>query len=475
MLKVENVNVYDLEESIIASGYAMRLEPANEEVYSSLKYWLSYGDLLPKFIKHLDMQNKDLGENNKESCKKCGSSHKVQRVKDYGFYCCKHAHELYRYGSIVDDVVYNILPDNTIEIEIKGDKNIVRKTLISAVDLPIVFGQNLSIDTRTGYLKVNGKNFQTILKDVLSINAEVLDHISKNTFDNRRENLRPSTIQENTTNSTYRNQEVTGVSYVHRCNKWRAYISPNNVQEHIGYFDTKEEAIKARLLKEKEIFGEFSPNIELFDSFGISKPTITHLENPDYKINVAIKEFNRVVKLVRAGNKDVSCHSNFLTGIRVSFDVTYPQYWTPEFQRYHFADIVTSSSKMHRLLKMDLDKACNKYVSKEAIQLMKENIRRYNQIAEGEWSEGCGATFHLRNDECLVTEDREEALYWAFMKCISDCPMGIQLFMRVSTNYKQLQTIYHQRKHHKLKEDWGAFIEFIESLPYAKELIIGEL
>jgi hypothetical protein len=61
------------------------------------------------------------------------------------------------------------------------------------------------------------------------------------------------------------------------------------------------------------------------------------------------------------------------------------------------------------------------------------------------------------------------------MKCISDCPMGLELFMRVSTNYKQLQTIYFQRKHHRLREDWGAFIEFIEKLPYAKELIIGEI
>ena len=64
--------------------------------------------------------------------------------------------------------------------------------------------------------------------------------------------------------------------------------------------------------------------------------------------------------------------------------------------------------------------------------------------------------------------------YEAFMKVISNCPMGLELFMRVSTNYKQLQTMYFQRKYHKLKEDWGAFCEFVEGLPFAKELIIGE-
>lgn len=198
------------------------------------------------------------------------------------------------------------------------------------------------------------------------------------------------------------------------------------------------------------------------------------VEYTDEEFEKGLKRMSRLVKASQSGN--VRCHDNALTGIRVSFDITYPQYWTPEFQRYHFADIVTSSSKMHRLLKMNLDNACNKYVSQEVIDVLKKDIERYNRIANEEWNEEYnGATFYLRNGEYLITENRDEALYWAFMKCISDCPMGLELFMRVSTNYKQLQTIYFQRKHHRLREDWGAFIEFIEKLPYAKELIIGEI
>ena len=46
--------------------------------------------------------------------------------------------------------------------------------------------------------------------------------------------------------------------------------------------------------------------------------------------------------------------------------------------------------------------------------------------------------------------------------------------MRVSTNYKQLQTIYNQRRHHKLKEDWSAVIKMIEELPYFEPFILGE-
>ena len=71
------------------------------------------------------------------------------------------------------------------------------------------------------------------------------------------------------------------------------------------------------------------------------------LEIPEYTDEEFEKSFERAKKLVQASkNGEVKCHDNFLTGIRVSFDITYPQYWTPEFQRYHFADIVTSSSKI---------------------------------------------------------------------------------------------------------------------------------
>jgi hypothetical protein len=58
------------------------------------------------------------------------------------------------------------------------------------------------------------------------------------------------------------------------------------------------------------------------------------------------------------------------------------------------------------------------------------------------------------------------------MILLSNCPQGIELFMRCSTNYEQLATIYRQRRHHKLKEDWGTFCKFIKDLPFAQELIL---
>ena len=37
-------------------------------------------------------------------------------------------------------------------------------------------------------------------------------------------------------------------------------------------------------------------------------------------------------------------------------------------------------------------------------------------------------------------------------------------------NYENLRSMYHQRENHKLTE-WHRFCEWVETLPYAKELI----
>jgi len=168
------------------------------------------------------------------------------------------------------------------------------------------------------------------------------------------------------------------------------------------------------------------------------------LEIPDYTEKEFQESLKRAIKLANIGGG--SGHSNFRKGIRVSFDIVYPNYISPELQRYGFLDIVCSNSKIHRLIMMDMNTCFNKYVCDDARRLTQRMIDEYSQNPS----------------------------YENFMRVLSNCPQGIELFMRCSTNYEQLATIYRQRKHHKLKEDWGAFCSWIESLPYAKELIICE-
>lgn len=165
---------------------------------------------------------------------------------------------------------------------------------------------------------------------------------------------------------------------------------------------------------------------------------------PEYTDEEFEKGLERAKKLVNTSTN--SGHQTFLSGIRVSFDLKYPNYFSPELQRYHFFDIVTSSSKMHKLMDMDIDLCFNKYVTEENKELMRKYVSAY----------------------------KENNTYENFMTMLSNCPQGIELFMRCSTNYLQLKNIRFQREGHKLKEDWGAFCEFIDNLPYAKELILGK-
>lgn len=198
-------------------------------------------------------------------------------------------------------------------------------------------------------------------------------------------------------------------------------------------------------------------NVKVYDlrESVIASGNAMRIEPVPYSDEEFEKGLKRMKRLVHSSlSTNVHCHDNALTGIRVSFDIKYPQYWSLEFQRYHFADIVTSSSKMHRLCKMNIANACNKYVSDETIEQMEELVDNYNYAVEKGAEEG--------------------VIYENFMKMISNCPMGLELFERVSTNYKQLQTIYYQRKDHRLKEDWGAFCKMIEELPYFEELIKGQ-
>lgn len=213
-------------------------------------------------------------------------------------------------------------------------------------------------------------------------------------------------------------------------------------------------------------------NVKVYDleECVIASRNAMRLTPPEYTKEEFEESLPRAIKLAKCGGG--SGHSNFRKGIRVSFDIKYPGYFTPELQRYGFMDIVTSSSKMHRLTQMDLDMSCTEYVTEESIKEMRRHIDVYNEIKNNEYINTW--VFRLRNGVVKKAENRKDALYYAFMMCINNCVQGIELFMRCSTNYEQLSTIYRQRRHHKLKEDWqeGFCKRFIESLPFAKELIL---
>lgn len=136
-------------------------------------------------------------------------------------------------------------------------------------------------------------------------------------------------------------------------------------------------------------------------------------------------------------------HDNWLNGVIVQFDLKYTvKAWT-EAERYHFLDFVSSQSTMHRIARFDLDRQYNHHVDPRIINIVKELADRYNQ-----------------------TKDPED-----YLNLLMSNPCGFQLTAGMTTNYRQLKTIYAQRRTHRLPE-WREFCAWIEMLPMA-ELITG--
>ena len=86
------------------------------------------------------------------------------------------------------------------------------------------------------------------------------------------------------------------------------------------------------------------------------------------------KDLLRAIKLSEASVRDNGAHGQFLTGIRVSFDLTFTNKAWVEAERYRFLEFVSSQSTMHRITKFDLDKIYNEYVDDRIIEIMKEKV-----------------------------------------------------------------------------------------------------
>ena len=160
-------------------------------------------------------------------------------------------------------------------------------------------------------------------------------------------------------------------------------------------------------------------------------------------INNCTEEFTDKIKSLASCEKG-SGHDNFLKGIVVQFDLSYTvKAWT-EAERYHWFDIVSSQSSMHRISKMNYDECFCNYVTDNTKTEMERLKEIYNNYPTPE----------------------------NYLYLLYNCPVGLILTAGITTNYQQLKTIYSQRKNHRLPE-WREFCKFIETLPYS-ELITGE-
>ena len=175
-------------------------------------------------------------------------------------------------------------------------------------------------------------------------------------------------------------------------------------------------------------------------------------------------ELKRGVNLSQAADWQ-GAHDQFLTGIRVSFDLTFTNKAWVEAERYRFLEFVSSQSTMHRITKFDLRNQYNEYVDPQIIKIMEEKVAQHNKLLTELAQTPTDDEYTRERLKNLITQKYLEILY--------SNPAGFMLTARLTTNYRCLKNIWRQRRNHRLPE-WRAFCKWIETLPYAKELICYE-
>ena len=149
---------------------------------------------------------------------------------------------------------------------------------------------------------------------------------------------------------------------------------------------------------------------------------------------------NTVKKLGRQSRG--SAHDNFLHGILVSFDLTCSNKMWVEFERYHFADIVSGQSTMHRAPRLlEKESPFNDYVDDIILHRLKQ---------------------------LLVVYDKDKTPE-NYLRLLYSIPSGLELTAHIVTNYGQLKTMWYQRHDHRLPE-WRQFCDWILTLPKFSEL-----
>ena len=153
-------------------------------------------------------------------------------------------------------------------------------------------------------------------------------------------------------------------------------------------------------------------------------------------------------RLARAG----SDHRKYLRMVFVSVDITAPLYWWKEYDTYKIATVANSTSTMHKIhskpFSMD-DFSCD-HMTPSTYAYMETVVAKLEEI-------------RLR-----YMENGKNKEDWYDM--IQLLPSSYNQTRTCTMNYETLINIYHARKNHKLAE-WHTLCEWIETLPYAAELI----
>lgn len=203
------------------------------------------------------------------------------------------------------------------------------------------------------------------------------------------------------------------------------------------------------------------------NSWGKSDSFVCHLDGdddecekcPKHHVNCDLMKYGEHL-VVGANDLDLmkrlakggAVHAKYRRMIPVFVTLTAPLYWWKEFDTYKIGTVCNSCSTMHTIHKKPFtledfshENLCNFW----ALNITIEELNRY------------------RN---MYLKEGSKCIWYSMIQLL---PTSYNQRRTYMLNYEVLCNIYHSRKGHKLDE-WKTVCDWIETLPYAKELIVGD-
>ena len=168
--------------------------------------------------------------------------------------------------------------------------------------------------------------------------------------------------------------------------------------------------------------------------------------------------------LIKAGNE----HRKFMRQIFVSVDITAPLYWWKEFDTYKVGTVANSTSTMHKLATTPITLDCFEADDYDRNLSLADNPKDDDGLDNiSTFEEDIIYVLENIRQKYLETKDKR---YWK--ELVRWLPESWLQKRTITMNYENVRNMYFQRKYHKLTEWSESFIKWVESLPYAEELIM---
>lgn len=184
------------------------------------------------------------------------------------------------------------------------------------------------------------------------------------------------------------------------------------------------------------------------NSWDLSDSVFYEYTGPDSKNYIlGEKDLDLMKRLVKAGPD----HRKFLRMITITMDITAPLYWWKEFDTYKIGTVANSCSTMHKIhaKEFTIDDFSTEHLNARSLHMLDGLIQHLN----------------VHRDEFNTLKSKDD--WWQMIQLL---PSSYNQKRTISTNYEVLLHIYLSRLGHKLDE-WNIFCQWIEDLPYFKDIL----